>query len=224
MPGTRVLPYNNTKMQEGITAAVADAERVVKKQKTCSTRSLDSISALLQEVQAAKKQLSKHGEPQTVSAEDMGIQGACMRGDHANLTLQVLQELQRRIAAINTPVKLAEATKDLHSSIHKLSKVNWGPCAEPQLENFAGRLSPGHHQLSIHPATDVHRAPACICTCHASQWPICMLQSVDKPFVGDICQATRELEMDPAVLNQASCQSVLLEGICTAIYKTGCSP
>ena len=44
--------------------------------------------------------------------------------------------------------------------------------------------------------------------------PFCLLQSVDKPFVGDICQATRDLEIDPAVLNQASCQSVLLGGIC----------
>ncbi len=131
-------------MQAGITAAVADAERVVKKQKTCSTRSLDSISALLQEVQVAKKQLSKHGEPQSVSAEDMKIQGAFMQGDHTSLTLQVLQELQRRITAINTPVKLAEATKDLHSSIHKLSKVRLGPCAQAQLQDFVGRHSPDH--------------------------------------------------------------------------------
>ena len=161
MPGTRVLPCKHTTiMQTGIAAAVADAERVVKKQKTCSTRSLDSLSALLQEVQAAKKQLSKHGEPQSVSAEDMGIHRACMRGDHASLILQVLQELQRRIAAINTPVKLAEATKDLHSSIHKLSKVRWGPRAQPQLQSFPGRHSPGHSPT--YPATVMHRAPACI--------------------------------------------------------------
>ena len=197
-------------MEAGIAAAVADAERVVKKQKTCSTRSLDSISALLQEVQAAKKQLSKHGEPQSVSADDMGIHSACMRGDHANLILQVLQELQRRIAAINTPVKLAEATKDLHSSIHKLSKVRWGPCAQLQLQDCAGSTALVKSQPTLQLSRTGH-LHASVFT--MSQCSLCMLQSVDKPFVGDICQATRDLEMNPAVLNQASCQSVLLQGI-----------
>ena len=209
-------------MQAGVAAAVADAERVVKKQKTCSTRSLDSISALLQEVQAAKKQLSKHGETQSVSAEDRGIHGACMCRDLANLILQVLQELQRRIAAINTPVKLAEATKDLHSSIHKLSKVRDGTCI---LSPSCRTLQAGTALVITKPACNCRAQGTCMhCSYNASQCSVCMLQSVDKPFVGDICQATRDLEMDPAVLNQASCQLVLLGSICRAICRAGCSP
>ncbi|KAK9833790.1 hypothetical protein WJX74_005894 [Apatococcus lobatus] len=87
-------------MTEHIQAAIKEAERVSKKQKTCNTKTNDSLSNLLDELTAAKHRIASEGSSEAV-----------------------LRDLNKRLGQLNTVHTISEQTKDLHSTVNKLSKA-----------------------------------------------------------------------------------------------------
>ena len=87
-------------MTEHIQAAIKEAERVSKKQKICANKTSDSLSNLIDELTAAKHQLASEGSQKAV-----------------------FQDLNKRLAQLDTVSKISEQTKDLHSTVNKLSKA-----------------------------------------------------------------------------------------------------
>ena len=90
-------------MTEHIQAAIKEAERVSKKQKTCNTKTNESLSNLLDELTAAKNRIASEGSSEAV-----------------------LRDLNSRLEQLNTVHTISEQTKDLHSTVNKLSKVSAG--------------------------------------------------------------------------------------------------
>ena len=88
-------------MTDQIQAAIKEAERVSKKQKVCNTKTNDCLSNLVDELTAAKHRIASEGSSEAV-----------------------LRDLNRRLGQLNTVHTISEQTKDLHSTVNKLSKVS----------------------------------------------------------------------------------------------------
>ncbi|KAK9829893.1 hypothetical protein WJX72_008513 [[Myrmecia] bisecta] len=89
-------------MAENVQAALKEAERVVKKQKTCASKTIDAVDTLIREIAAARKR---------ILAEQNTDAGS------------VLQELHKKLDRLDLTSQLAKETKDLHSAVNKLSKA-----------------------------------------------------------------------------------------------------
>ena len=87
-------------MTENIQAAIKEADRVSKKQKICAAKTSDSINNLIDELTAAKHRIAAEGSTDTI-----------------------LADLNKRLGQLNTVHTISEQTKELHSTVNKLSKV-----------------------------------------------------------------------------------------------------
>ncbi len=88
------------RMTEHIQAAIKEADRVAKKQRVCATKTSDSLNNLIDELTAAKHRIATEGTSEGV-----------------------IKELNQRLGQLNTVHTISEQTKDLHSTVNKLSKV-----------------------------------------------------------------------------------------------------
>jgi hypothetical protein len=86
-----------------VEGALKEAEHVLKKQKTCATRSLDCVKQLLIVVNGALAGLAAGIAPQAI-----------------------LQELSDRMEQLGVVSKMVTDTKELHGSVSKLGKVRTG--------------------------------------------------------------------------------------------------
>ena len=84
-----------------VSAAAAEADRVVKRQKLCSTKFSSTVDNLLDLVNSSRVKLDQNpGE-----------------------TAEVIEALKRQITQLNVSSDLHDQTKQLHSAIGKLGKV-----------------------------------------------------------------------------------------------------
>lgn len=91
---------------ESVLAALQDAQRVAKKQKTCAVETAQCMDTLVKEVEAARTRM---------------LAG---RGDGA----KVAAELHARLAKLDLIAAVSNHTKDVHSAVTKLSKVSGAAC------------------------------------------------------------------------------------------------
>lgn len=84
-----------------VSAAAAEADRVVKRQKLCSTKFSSTVTNLLDIVNSSKAKLD----------QNPGEKG------------EVIEALKRQITQLNVSSDLHDQTKQLHSAIGKLGKV-----------------------------------------------------------------------------------------------------
>ena len=85
-----------------VSAAAAEADRVVKRQKLCSTKFSSTVDNLLCIVNSSKAKLDQSSEEPA----------------------EVIEALKRQITQLNVSSDLHDQTKQLHSAIGKLGKVN----------------------------------------------------------------------------------------------------
>ena len=90
-----------------VAAAVAEADRVVKRQKVCSVKFADTVDSLLAAVNASRDKLL-----------------------HSGCGESVLADLKQHVTQLGVPSDLHDQTKQLHGAIAKLGKVllNWTSC------------------------------------------------------------------------------------------------
>ena len=82
--------------------ALKEAEKVVKRQRACASKTDDSLDKLIQEVTEARKQISAPGA--NVNAMMRGLNENVNKGD-------IVKDI-------------AENTKELHGAVNKLGKVD----------------------------------------------------------------------------------------------------
>ena len=148
-------------MTEHIAAAIKEAERVSKKQKVCATKTSDSLNNLIDELTAAKHRIAAEGS-----------------------TDAVINDLNKRLGQLNTVHTISEQTKDLHSTVNKLSKV-LASCLLGQI---------GH----------IRTRPPVYVSKQSAEALLGLLQAIDKAFVPDICKASKGKQFDEGTLNQVS--------------------
>lgn len=85
--------------------ALDEAGKVIKKQKVCATRVADSLDKLIQLAQQSRQQLAAGSS-------------------------DAIQQLQAQAEQLGLLKDMNSSTKELHSSINKLSKVRVARCAE----------------------------------------------------------------------------------------------
>lgn len=90
-----------TSSNAAIAAATAEADRVVKRQKLCSSKFSSTVDSLLDLVNSSKSKLEENPD------------GAS----------QVLETLKQQLTQLNVSSDLHDQTKQLHSAIGKLGKV-----------------------------------------------------------------------------------------------------
>ena len=87
---------------ENIDLALREAEKVVKRQRACASRTDDCLDKLIQEVTEARKQISAPG----------ANVNAMMRGLNENVNKRDIVK------------DIADNTKELHGAVNKLGKVD----------------------------------------------------------------------------------------------------
>jgi transcriptional regulator with GAF, ATPase, and Fis domain len=168
-------------------AALDEAGKVVKKQKTCAERVDASIDQLISLVQAARARLASQPEPGAV------------------------RELQQQIQKLGLEKEMNSQTKELHTAVGKLNKARAhrraaSPCSPPAWAAPPSATSPGRRG----PARVWAPRRACSTTRRAAGRPRRAAppqQALDKLFEGsvDVCKALRSVRFDPQTLNQARC-------------------
>ena len=90
-----------------LSAALEDAERVVKKQRTCETRTDELLDQLISMVLATKAQLETEGAQQQQQQPAAGA----------------LAALQQQVQKLGIEKEMNSQTKELHAAVGKLGKV-----------------------------------------------------------------------------------------------------
>jgi hypothetical protein len=105
---------------DSVLAALKDAERVAKKQKTCAAMTAEALDRVIAEVRTAHARL---------------LAG---RGDGA----KAAQELNARLQKMDVVAQVSNQTKEVHSAVNKLGKVRGHGHAQ-RTQSVAGRALSG---------------------------------------------------------------------------------